>query len=308
MIDLFCNVNNEWNTLRKVIVGISTSWGPIPTAQEAVDPKSREHVLAGTYPTASDVSKELEGLVTILQNNGVEVLRPTNSENLNQIFSRDVGVVIEDKLIRSSMIEERAPEWEGIRDIFSQLPSENILIPPEGVRIEGGDIMPMDDEIWVGYSEEEDFNHYRTSRTNRHALIWLQEQFPEKHVRGFQLHKSDTDPITNALHLDCCICPLSGGHVIFHPLGLKLESDIFWVRNRYKEKTYEVNAEAMYNMHCNLFTISPDTIISGKGFTGVNTQLRAWGYNVLETSFHETAKLEGLLRCVTLPIVRNEHV
>jgi len=37
----------------------------------------------------------------------------------------------------------------------------------------------------------------------------------------------------------------------------------------------------------------------------VNAQLRAWGYNVLEIPFNETAKLEGLLRCVTLPIVRN---
>ena len=308
MIDLVCTVNNEWDTLRKVIVGIATSWGPNPTAQQAVDPKSREHILAGTYPISSDVYQELEGFVTLLKENGVEVFRPENSTDLNQVFARDVGAVIENKLIKSSMIAERAPEWLGVSGIFSHTPLENILIPPSGVRIEGGDIMPMDDEIWVGYSEEEDFQKYKTARTNKKALVWLQEQFPEKYVRGFQLHKSDTDPRANALHLDCCLCPLSGGHVIFHPEGLKLESEITWVRKRFAKKIYEVDAENMYNMHCNLFTLSPDTIISGKGFDGVNEQLRAWGYNVLEIPFNETSKLEGLFRCVTLPIVRNSNV
>ena len=46
-----CFVTNEWDTLKKVVVGSATSWGPIPLAEEAVDPKSREHILAGTYPT-----------------------------------------------------------------------------------------------------------------------------------------------------------------------------------------------------------------------------------------------------------------
>jgi len=305
LIDLVCKVNNEWDTLRKVIVGIATSWGPNPTVQQAVDPKSREHILAGTYPIESDVHQELEGLVTLLKENGIEVLRPENSTDLNQVFARDVGAVIENKLIISSMIAERTPEWLGVSGIFSHIPSENILIPPSGVRIEGGDIMPMDDEIWVGYSEEGDFQNYKTARTNKKAVFWLQEKFPAKYVRGFQLHKSDTDPRTNALHLDCCLCPLSGGQVVFHPEGLKHESEITWVRNRFAEKIYEVDAEAMYNMHCNLFSISPDTIISGKGFDRVNAQLRAWGYNVLEIPFNETSKLEGLLRCVTLPILRN---
>ena len=39
---------NEWDTLKRVIVGTATSWGPNPTIVEDVDPKSREHLLAGT--------------------------------------------------------------------------------------------------------------------------------------------------------------------------------------------------------------------------------------------------------------------
>lgn len=300
-----CDVKNEWGTLRKVIVGIAHSWGPNPTIDQAYDPKSREHIIAGTYPLESDIQNELEGLVEILESNGVEVLRPTITTDLNQVFSRDVGVVIDNKLIRSSMIADRSAEWEGIKSIFHDLSPDNILIPPSEVRIEGGDIMPMGDEIWVGYSDEEDFQKYRTSRTNKAAVVWLSEMFPKKFVRGFQLHKSDLDPRINALHLDCCLCPLSGEEVILHPEGLKLESDVAWIRNHFAGKIHEVDAEAMYNMHCNLFSISPTTLISGKGFEGVNAILRNWGYTILETPFNETAKLEGLLRCVTLPILRD---
>jgi len=33
--------------------------------------------------------------------------------------------------------------------------------------------------------------------------------------------------------------------------------------------------------------------------------LRDWGYRVIETPMNETSKMEGLIRCVTLPIQRS---
>ena len=301
-----CFVTNEWDTLKKVVVGSATSWGPTPSAEEAVDPKSREHILAGTYPTESDVQRELDAFVKILEVHGVQVLRPKPISNLNQIFTRDVGVTLCEKFIRSSMIPERAPEWNGISSLCSHITPENTLTPPTGVRLEGGDIMPMSDEIWMGYSEDEDFNIYKTSRTNKAAIDWLQAQFPQAKIRAFELSKSDTNPYTNALHLDCCICPLSNDHAIFHPEGMKNPEDISWIREKYQGKLLEVSADDMYNMHCNIFSISPTTIISETGFTAVNAQLRDWGYTVIETPFKETGKLEGLLRCSTLPLLREK--
>ena len=43
-----CFVVNEWDTLKKVVVGNATSWGPLPLAEDAIDPKSREHIVAGS--------------------------------------------------------------------------------------------------------------------------------------------------------------------------------------------------------------------------------------------------------------------
>ena len=296
-----CHVNNEWSLLKKVIVGSAASWGPDPTAEQAVDPKSREHILAGTYPLEKDVQLELEGLVHLLKSRGVEVIRPNIIEDLNQVFARDVGIVINDKLIRTSMIPARTPEWEGIAHYVS---SDHLTTPTTGVRIEGGDVMPMSNEIWVGYGEGDDFEEYRTSRTNEQALGWLSVEFPDQHIRSFALSKSDTEPKFNALHLDCCLSVLGRGHAIFHPEGLKHEKDRQWIRKHFEGKIIEVNADGMYEMHCNLLSISPTTVISGRGFDAVNTQLRKWGYEVLETPMGETSKMGGLLRCVTLPIFR----
>ena len=54
MLDL--NVKNETGRLRTVILGLANSNGPTPTCDQAYDPKSLEHILAGTYPVEKDMS------------------------------------------------------------------------------------------------------------------------------------------------------------------------------------------------------------------------------------------------------------
>ena len=43
------NVNNETSKLKAVVLGTGNSLGSVPTANECYDPKSRFHVLNGTY-------------------------------------------------------------------------------------------------------------------------------------------------------------------------------------------------------------------------------------------------------------------
>ena len=61
----------------------------------------------------------------------------------------------------------------------------------------------------------------------------------------------------------------------------------------------------MYNMNSNVFSISEDVIISEQNFTRLNTWLREKGFIVEEVPYAEIAKQEGLLRCSTLPLVRD---
>ena len=198
-------VTNEWSTLHTVIVGTARSMGDTPLLEEAYDPKSKEHIAAGTFPEETDCVRELDDLATLLRSMDVQVLRPHGVPELNQIFARDAGIVVEDRLVITRMIADRTAEWQGIAPLLTDVPASHILTPPEGVRVEGGDVMPRDGELWVGYSAADDFGAFTTSRTNEAALDWLSDQFPDWNVRGFQLQKSDTDPRANALHLDCCL-------------------------------------------------------------------------------------------------------
>lgn len=297
-------VVNEWDALDTVVVGTALSMGGTPSVADSYDPKSREHILAGTFPSESDCQRELDGLKSLLESHGVKVLRPTTLDDVNQLFARDVGAVVEDRLVATRMIEDRAAEWQGIAPLLSAIPESHVLRPPSGVRIEGGDMMPMNGELWVGYSAPEDFTKYTTARTNEAALDWLSDQFPDWNVRGFQLTKSDEDPRANALHLDCCLSLLSDGHALVHLDGLKLAEDRTFMESRFQGQMHCVDAQAMYDMQCNLISITPRDVVSCPSFEKVNQQLKAWGYNVHTTPMKETAKMEGLLRCVTMPLQR----
>ena len=61
----------------------------------------------------------------------------------------------------------------------------------------------------------------------------------------------------------------------------------------------------MFNMNSNIFSISENVIISEQNFTRLNTWLRDKGFTVEEVPYAEIAKQEGLLRCSTMPLLRD---
>ena len=67
------NIKNETSRLRAVVLGTAVSNGPTPTIEEAYDPKSLEHIKAGTYPIEEDMVKEMEAFNQVFQKYGVKV-------------------------------------------------------------------------------------------------------------------------------------------------------------------------------------------------------------------------------------------
>ena len=299
------NIANETGKLSVVIVGIADDFGGTPKLEECYDPKSRTHVIAGTYPVEKDCVFEMSALVDVFEKHGVDVFRPRNINRLNQIFSRDIAFVIADKLVLPNIIKSRKEEVSAIDDLISQIPSELILRMPAEARVEGGDVIPWNECIFVGYSEAEDFEKYMVARTNRAGLDFLTVVFLTKKIKGFELNKSDIDPRENALHLDCCFQPIGKNSAIIYKGGFKNEADInFLVHYFGAENIIEISKEEMYDMNANVFSISEQVIISEKGFTRLNAELRKRGFIVEEVPYAEIAKMEGLLRCSTIPLIR----
>ncbi|MFH6768116.1 arginine deiminase family protein [Gaetbulibacter aquiaggeris] len=300
------NVNNETSRLKAVVLGIAKSNGPVPKIEECYDPKSIEHVKAGTYPKEEDMILEMDAFAAILEKYGVKVYRPEVIKDCNQIFSRDIAFVIEDKIIRANILPNREEEIRAIDYIWNQIEPDKRIILPKECHAEGGDVMPWNDYIFVGTYSGDDYSDYITARTNMDAVIALQELFPDKMVKSFELRKSNADAKENALHLDCCFQPIGTNKAILHKNGFLIEREYQWLVDFFgKENIFEITKEEMYNMNSNVFSISETVIVSERNFTRLNTWLRQQGFTVEEVPYAEIAKQEGLLRCSTMPLIRD---
>src|SRR5690554_5908467 len=300
------NINDEISRLRVVVLGNADSNGPVPKLEDAYDPKSAEHIKAGTYPKDEDMVKEMDAVAEVFKKYDVKVFRPHSIEDYNQIFSRDIAFVIEDKFIIANIIDDRSKEIDALEHVIIQIDPSKIIEFPDKAHIEGGDVMPWGDHIFVGTYYGDDYSNYITARTNMKGVQHLQKVFPYKKVKSFSLRKSNTVADENALHLDCCFQPLGKGKAIIHKEGFLVEEEYQWLVDFFgKENCFHISKREMYDMNSNVFSISPDVVISEKNFDRLNTWLREQGFTVEEVPYAEIAKQEGLLRCSTLPLIRD---
>lgn len=289
------------------MLGLPDSTGSAPAASETYDAKSYESVIRGVYPTDEDIKREMDAVLEVLLRHGVEVLRPDPIENYNQIFARDVAFVIEDKLFVSNLISDRARESEAFAPIWQRVGRSNLEQLPEDIHVEGGDVLLYDDILFIGTYFGSDYSSYKTARTNKRAVDFFREYFPHKTIIPIELIKHDTDPMRSVLHLDCAFQPVSRGHAIVYKEGMLHRESFGLIREIFggDENLFEITPQEAYLMNTNIFSLSPDTIISERNFVRLNQHLRqAWGMTVEEVPYYEVSKQGGLLRCSTMPLVR----
>ena len=300
------NLHNETDPLKAVILGTALNNGAPPQLSEAYDPKSRQHIKAGTYPEEAAMVREIASVKRILEEHGVKVYQPENIADRNQIFTRDIGFVIEDKFIIANILPEREKEVQALAPILADIDPSRVIRMPEDHHIEGGDVMLADDHIFIGTYRGDDYPHLITARTNQKAINAIKDNFPDKKVKSFNLRKSNDDPFENALHLDCCFQPVGDHYAIIHKNGFLDENEYQWLVDHYgRSNIFEISKQEMYDMTSNIFSISPEVVISDKHFERLNEWLEKRKIKVEKVNYREIAKQEGLLRCSTLPLIRN---
>jgi N-dimethylarginine dimethylaminohydrolase len=299
------HIADETSRLKTVLLGTAVQPGPEPRPEEAYDPKSLEHILAGTYPTEADMVRQMEGFAAVLKKHGVQVFRPEVIPDCNQIFSRDIAFVVDNKLVKANILPEREREFDAILHVLEHIEQDQVLMPPEEVHVEGGDVMPWGDYLFVGTYTQPDYRAYITARTNQEAVDYLRDHFPARTVKAFELRKSNTDPRKNALHLDCCFQPVGPDMAILHRESFLNPEEYHWLREYFgADKIFEITEDEMYQMFSNIFSISQQVVVSDSSFTRLNTWLRSRGLTVEEIAYQEVGKQGGLLRCSTLPLER----
>jgi len=273
-----------------VLVGIANDRGNIVHEN---NPKISKYLQQGKIPSESTLVGQVDNFSNLLEEQGVKVFRPKNIPNQDQIFTRDISFVIDDKIIKSKMKKEnRKVEQEGIDFVFDKIYDECLLTPPDNAYIEGGDVIVHKNYIFVGLS----------SRTNHTGYEFLRSSFPKYEVIPFQLFATD-NPATNILHLDCALQTFGGKYALIYEDGFVHYPDsiidIIGDSNLVKVTQYE-----MYHMNPNIFSIAPDKIVSDKSFKRINQIFYSLGIQTIEIDYQEVSKLGGLFRCSTLPLIR----
>lgn len=300
-------VQNETSRLRTVVLGLPQSNGPTPTLAETYDSKSYESVKNGVYPTQEAITAEMDAFEKILRKYGVEVLRPNLVKDCNQVFARDVGFVIDDKIVVSNVIPDRQEEIDAYEDIYSRIHYKQIYNLPEMVHVEGGDVVLWNDRIFVGQYAFSDYPQIKTARTNTLAIDYLRMIFPEKEIIPLNLRKSDTDPDEGILHLDCTFMPVGKDKAIIYKPGFMNPRDADRLVALFgKDNVLELTREEMYWMNSNIFSIAPDIVVVEEHFTRLKAWLESWGATVETVPYREISKMGGLLRCSTLPLLRDK--
>ena len=300
------NIKNETGRLKSVVLGQPKSMGPIPTLEESYDAKSYHSIKHNIYPKEEDIISEVSAFEAVLKKYDVEVLRPAIIKDYNQVFARDVAFVIEDKMIISNVIKDREDEQEAYRKIFEKVEWRKIINLPETAHIEGGDVIVWNDYLFIGTCYSEDYRSFKTARTNEYAIEILKEYFPKKRIIDLDLKKNDKIPYEGILHLDCTFNPIGKDKCIIYKNGFVDESDYELVVDIFgEENSFNITDEEMFEMNPNIFSISPEVVVSDHTFTRMNKHLRdVWGFTVEEIPYREVSKMGGLLRCSTMPLVR----
>ncbi|MDR1584971.1 MAG: amidinotransferase [Prevotellaceae bacterium] len=300
-------VTNETSLLRAVVLGQSALI--VPTLEQVYDAKSYETVLNGTYPREEEVSREISALERILLKYNVQVFRPRRLENCNLVFARDVAFVIDDKIINSNIIPDRNNEKEAYKVVYDLIANNRIYSLPDKAHVEGGDVVLYNDIVFVGLYTAPDYPNFKTARTNQYAFNFLKELFPEKTFIPLELKKHDVNPHAGVLHLDCTFMPVGRDKALIYKNGFINEEDYQTIVDIFgMENLFHITQKEMYYMNTNVFSISSEVVVSERNFTRLNAHLEnEWGMTVERVPYREISKMGGLLRCSTLPLIRENE-
>lgn len=282
------HVASETGHLRSVIIGYPDNFDLAHA--EIINETQKKYYFGAHKPNKARLIREMNQYVNQLEACGVKVLRPEPLAGVpDQLMTRDIGVVIGNTFVVTRMANiSRQNEWRGLEHVFKQLPIGHIVHAPEGVVLEGGDIVVDKGYIFVGLSQ----------RTNEAGVAWLKKQFPQYKVVPMPLKQVSEGE--NVLHLDCAFVPVGRDLALIYEGGFREIPAV--VRDLYT--FIPVTRAEQDELGTNVLSVSPTQVISRASSTRINTAMRARGLTVYALPFDEAPKTGGSFRCCSLPLHR----
>ena len=297
-------VDNEYSRLKSVVLGNALDMGDPPEFFDAFDPRSLYHIKNNSFPNEKAIVAEVNSFYSVLKKHNIEVYRPTNIHECNQVFARDLGFVISNIFFQSNIVENRKIELNGLNHILKNI-NVGVVKLPEFMHIEGGDVILHDDKVFIGTYSGKDYSDLITARTNKESINYLSRMLPNKEIIPIEINKSNSNIFDNILHLDCCFQPIGEKNAIICPDGFSSKDQLDLVLNIFGENNvYLAYGEEAFNLISNLLVLSHKVIVSDKRFSKINTWLERNDFFVEKISYKNVSKMSGLFRCSTLPLLR----
>ncbi|MBN9418027.1 MAG: hypothetical protein J0I12_21440 [Candidatus Eremiobacteraeota bacterium] len=198
------------------------------------------------------------------------------------VFTANAAFVYQDRAILARFKnDERRPEEPHFKARLEDL-GYTVLEPP--VPFEGaGDALIYDNRlVLAGYRQR--------TEVSAHQLISSTFDLP---VLSLELHTE------HFYHVDTCLCPLEGGHLLYYPgafdeYGLKVIE-----ANVPEEKRLTVTAQEARNFACNAVQVGKSVFLNQPSARLVEA-LKRRGFEAIGLDLSEFLKAGGSAKCLTL--------
>ena len=243
-----------------------------------------------TKPLNRDkMMQEFESVVKAYEENEVEVIQVTSSENMpNAVFTRDFGGNVKEGYILGRFKKEiRFEEHNHYEMIMSELGISKIAEVHDGY-FEGGDFAFIDEKtLVIGVID----------RTNLTGVDEIRKQLEPY---GYKVYAVKANP--DYLHLDMCFNLVAPKLAIAYEAGLP--DDFLDLLKEKGIKVISGTEEMIFKHGYNVEALGDNRVISLRQNTFINDALRKEGMEVIEVDISELLKAGCGVHCMTFPLER----
>jgi dimethylargininase len=208
---------------------------------------------------------------------GLAVLSlPEEPDLPDSVFVEDTALVLDEcAIITRCAAASRRRESESMARVL--LPYRELHHIQSPARIDGGDILRVGRDLYIGLSE----------RTDANAIEQIQDLVAPY---GYAIH---TAAVTGCLHLKSAVTQVGPATLLINPA---------WVDKRVFRDVNFIETDASEPYAGNALLVG-DSLIYPSGFPKTQARLAAEGLRVIPVDADELAKAEGAVTCCSLVFV-----
>ena len=302
------NSHNEWNNLKRVIVGTATNahWPskcPVFRSQEQTTLWKESPVPSGPVDQKiiNEANEDLDNFANALEKLGVVVERPKDLDfqgfdGMYNYCPRDRLLVLGDKVIDAPMLyPTRQKEILALEHLID---SDIITCDDPNARFDAANICRIGNDLLYLISES----------GNLAGARWLQK------ILGTTYRVHILDNIYSGVHIDSTISPVREGLVVLNsdrinennlPEVFKKWDKVYISGDEIVPQDFVEYPYASKYIALNFLAVTPDTVICDPNQQLLREKLLEKGVNTVGVNLRHSRTLGGGHHCVTLDLERN---